>query len=174
MRDYSFTPTTYLIRTNYKTITKYFWFVTCAKKILIALVITVLYDSPLNAIIGVCAVHASYLCLGIYCEPYERKYLRVHFYLTEGMKLFMFLSLLNFTTQYAYFVQLISLTMIFYGLLAFIFAAHFFFLLLHLCIERGVYRHFLYKKICPKEHPELEEEKIGYRSNEFVYVYVKE
>jgi hypothetical protein len=67
MRDYSFTPTIYLIRTNYKSITKYFWFFSCIKKVLIALVITVFYDTPLNAIIGVSTVHAMYLGLAIYC-----------------------------------------------------------------------------------------------------------
>jgi hypothetical protein len=104
MRDYSFTPTIYLIRTNYKSVTKYFWFFSCLKKALIALVITVAYDDPVTAIVGVSTVHAAYLGLAIYCEPFERKYIRVHFYLTEAMKMFMFLSLLNFTTKYSYFV----------------------------------------------------------------------
>ena len=82
MRDYSFTPTIYLIRTNYKSITKYFWFFSCLKKILIALVITAYYEEPLNSIIAVSTIHALYLSLAIYCEPFERKYIRVHFYLT--------------------------------------------------------------------------------------------
>lgn len=67
MRDYSFTPTIYLIRTNYKTLTKYFWFFSCLKKILIALVITICYDTPVSAIVGVSAVHGAYLGLAIYC-----------------------------------------------------------------------------------------------------------
>lgn len=149
MRDYSFTPTIYLIRTNYKTITKYFWFITCLKKILLAMMVTVLYDNPLSAIIAISAVHAIYICLAIYCEPFERKYIRVHFYLTEAMKMFMFLSLVTFTTKYAQKVQLINITVILYALLSFIFGLHLFFLLLSLCIERKVYLRYMYAKFCP-------------------------
>lgn len=174
MRDHSFTPTIYLIRTNYKTVTKYFWFFSCLKKALIALVLTVFYEAPLSAIMGVSTVHAAYLGLAIYCEPFERKYIRVHFYLTEAMKMFMFLSLLNFTTKYAYYVELISLTTIFYALLAFIFGAHLFFLLTHLLLERTVYLHFLRRKFCPDDHPQLKTERIGYRSDKSLYIYAKE
>lgn len=173
MRDYSFTPTIYLIRTNYKSITKYFWFFSCLKKILIALVITTYYEEPLNSIVAVSTIHALYLSLAIYCEPFERKYIRVHFYLTEAMKMFMFLSMVNFTTKYAYFVELIGLTIIFYALLAFIFGSHLFFLLVHLWLEWDVYKHFLFKKFCEKDHPEVKTEKIGYRTNNSVYVYVR-
>ena len=67
MRDHSFTPTIYLIRTNYKSVTKYFWFFSCLKKILLALMLTIFYENPLSAIIGVSSVHASYLALAIYC-----------------------------------------------------------------------------------------------------------
>jgi hypothetical protein len=148
MRDYSYTPTIYLIRTNYKTITKYFWFITCIKKILLAMMVTILYENPLAAIVGVASVHALYISVAIYCEPFERKYIRVHFYLTEAMKMFMFLSLVTFTTKYAQKVQLISLTVIFYSLLAFIFGLHLFFLLLSLCMERKVYHRFLQRKFC--------------------------
>jgi hypothetical protein len=70
MRDYSFTPTIYLIRTNYKTITKYFWFFSCLKKMLLSMMITLFYDDPLSAIVGVASVHAIYLSLAIYCEPF--------------------------------------------------------------------------------------------------------
>ena len=67
MRDSSYTATTYLIRTNYKTLTKYFWFISCFKKMLLALAITVLYDQPLYSIIAVCCIHATYLSVAIYC-----------------------------------------------------------------------------------------------------------
>lgn len=67
MRDYSFSAISYLIRTNFKTLTKYFWFVSCLKKVLLALVLTILYDQPLYAIIAVCCVHSAYLCVAIYC-----------------------------------------------------------------------------------------------------------
>jgi len=100
MRDYSFTATIYLIRTNFKTITKYFWFISCLKKILLALMITSLYGNPGQAIVGVCAVHTIYLSIAIYCEPFERKYIRAHFYITESAKLFMFLGLIDFTSKY--------------------------------------------------------------------------
>lgn len=70
MRDYSFTATIYLLRTNFKTITKYFWFISCIKKILLAMMITVFYKDPLAAIVGVCSVHIIYLALAIYCEPF--------------------------------------------------------------------------------------------------------
>lgn len=67
MRDHSFTPIVYLIRTNFKSMTKYFWFFSCIKKILLGLMLTIFYDNPLNAIVGVSAVHISYLSLAIYC-----------------------------------------------------------------------------------------------------------
>ena len=67
MRDTSFIPTIYLIRTNFKTITKYFWFISCIKKILLAMMITLLYYSPLASIVAVCVVHTIYLSLAIYC-----------------------------------------------------------------------------------------------------------
>lgn len=67
MRDYAYTPTIYLVRTNYKTITKYFWFISVIKKILLAMMITLLYDDPISSIIGVSTVHAIYLCLSVYC-----------------------------------------------------------------------------------------------------------
>jgi len=88
--------------------------------------------------------------------------------------MFMFLSLVTFTTKYAQFVQLINLTVIFYALLAFIFGLHLFFLLLSLCIEKSVYLRFMQSKCCPKDHPELSLTRVGYRSNERVYIYVKE
>lgn len=136
MRDTSFIPTIYLIRTNFKTVTKYFWFISCLKKVLLAMMVTILYYSPIAAIVGVCIVHTLYLSLAIYCEPYERKYLRVHFYLTEGAKLFLFLSLINFTTKYNSSSELISLTIIFYSLLAFVFGMHMTFLLVSIILER--------------------------------------
>jgi hypothetical protein len=67
MRDYAFTATIYLLRTNFKTITKYFWFISCIKKILLAMMITVFYKNPLAAIVAVCSVHIVYLGLAIYC-----------------------------------------------------------------------------------------------------------
>ena len=67
MRDYSFTATIYLIRTNYKSITKYFWFISCIKKLMLALMITTLYGNPEKAIVAVCAVHTVYLAIAIYC-----------------------------------------------------------------------------------------------------------
>jgi len=67
MRDNSYTPTTYLIRTNYKTVTKYFWFISCLKKVLLAMMITLFYSDPFASIVAVCCVHTSYLALAIYC-----------------------------------------------------------------------------------------------------------
>lgn len=166
MRDYAYTPTMYLVRTNYKTITKYFWFISVVKKILLAMMITLLYDDPLSSIIGVSTVHAVYLCLAIYCEPFERKYIRVHFYLTEAMKMFMFLSLIDFTTKYVEFIQLINLTQIFYTMIAFIFGCHLFFLLLNIIFERQVYLHFIKKMCCKEDYQHTQSiTRIGYRSN---------
>ena len=174
MRDHSYTPTIYLIRTNYKTLTKYFWFVSCIKKILLAMMLTIFYGNPLSAIIAVCVVHTVYLFLAIYCEPHERKYLRVHFYITEGTKLFLFLSLINFTTKYNSTVQLINLTRIFYGLMAFVFGMHLAFMLISLLVERRVYKYFANKKWCRKEYEEQRWMKVGYRSGEKLFVYPKE
>ena len=174
MRDYSYTPAIYLIRTNYKTLTKYFWFISCIKKMLLAMMITLFYYDPFASIVAVCCVHTIYLAIAIYCEPYERKYIRVHFYITEGAKLFLFLSLINFTTKYNTTVQLINLTRIFYGLLAFVFGLHLFFLGLSICIERRVYKYFINKKCCSDQFPELEGQKIGYRSEDKVYIYPRE
>lgn len=174
MRDYSFTPTIYLVRTNFKSVTKYFWFFSCLKKILLAMMITVFYKNPLGAIVAVSSVHSAYLALAIYCEPFERKYLRAHFYITEGAKLFLFLGLINFTTKYTETVQLISLTSILYTLLAFVFGMHLFFLLVSMVMEREVYKHFWLRKCCPEEHPELAKERVGYRSEDKLFIYVRE
>jgi len=70
-------------------------------------------------------------------------------------------------------VQLIGLTRIFYGLLAFVFGMHLFFLGLSLCIERSTYRYFIGRKFC-EESPELGGQKIGYRSGDKIYVYPRE
>lgn len=67
MRDYTYTAAIYLIRTNYKTITKYFWFFACIKKILLALMITVLYSDPSSAILGISSVQIIFLCFAVYC-----------------------------------------------------------------------------------------------------------
>lgn len=176
MRDYAYTPTIYLVRTNYKTITKYFWFISVIKKVLLAMMITLLYDDPLSSIIGVSTVHAIYLVLAIYCEPFERKYIRVHFYMTEGLKMFMFLCLVDFTTKYVQFIELIGLTQIFYAMLAFIFGSHLLFLLVNIVSERRVYWHFL-KKRCFRESYEqegMEAVRVGYRSNDKLFIYAKE
>ena len=58
------------------------------------------------------------------------------------------MGLIDFTSQYKSQVQLISLASIFYTLLAFVFGMHFFFLLLSICVERQVYKHFIFKKCC--------------------------
>ena len=67
MRDFTYSPCTYLIRTNFKTITKYFFFISCIKKILFALVITLIYENPVGSVVGLSAVEAIYLCIAIYC-----------------------------------------------------------------------------------------------------------
>lgn len=71
-------------------------------------------------------------------------------------------------------MQLISLASIVYAMLAFVFGMHFFFLVLSIFVEKEVYKHFLVKKCCEDDHEEVKQEKIGYRSNERLYIYVKE
>lgn len=139
MRDFSFSPCFYLIRTNYKTVTKYFWFISCIKKVFFALFITIFYSDPVSAIITISSVEALYILIAIYCEPYERRYLRLHFYITEGFKLFVFISLLNFSEKYTFNKQLIDITQIFYIVLALIFGSHFGWIMINLLIEWKVY-----------------------------------
>ena len=67
MRDYTYTAPIYLVKTNYKTITKYFWFFSCIKKILIALMITVFYEDASSAMIAISAVEATFICFSVYC-----------------------------------------------------------------------------------------------------------
>jgi hypothetical protein len=117
---------------------------------------TALYNNPVGAIVAVSCVHATYLSIAIYCEPYERKYIRVHFYLTEAAKMFMFISLINFTTLYTNQTALLDITVIFYGLLAFIFGMHLFFLLIAIWVEWKVYKHFCFKKFCKEDYPEVD------------------
>lgn len=66
MQDYSYSALHYLIRTNYKSLTKYFFFWTAIKKILFALIIVAFYNSPSDAIIGYSALQVIFLCLSIY------------------------------------------------------------------------------------------------------------
>jgi hypothetical protein len=107
MRDYTYTATIYMVRTNYKTATKYFWFFCCVKKILLALMVTVMYADPTNAILGISCVQIAFLCFAVYCEPHERRYIRIHYYATEGMKLFIYVCLINFTEQYVEYARMI-------------------------------------------------------------------
>lgn len=67
MRDFTYSPCFYLIRTNYKTVTKYFWFISCIKKIFFALFLTIYYSDPVAAIIAVSSVQALYILVAIYC-----------------------------------------------------------------------------------------------------------
>jgi len=67
MRDHTYTAPIYLIRTNYKTLTKYFFFFSCLKKVLLAMMITVLYENPVGSIIGLSSVELAYLCFAMYC-----------------------------------------------------------------------------------------------------------
>lgn len=80
MRDYTYTASVYLVRTNYKTVTKYFWFFACIKKILLTLVITAFYQTPDEAIIGISSVQIIFITFAVYCEPFERRYIRIHYY----------------------------------------------------------------------------------------------
>ena len=88
--------------------------------------------------------------------------------------MFMFLSLLNFTSQYANFVSLIDLTVIFYLILTFIFGMHLAFLLIAICMEWSVYKHFFLKKFYKDSYEEIEKVKVGYRSNDKLFIYIKE
>ena len=88
--------------------------------------------------------------------------------------MFLFLSLINFTTKYNSTVQLINLTRIFYGLMAFVFGMHLAFMLISLLVERRVYKYFANKKWCRKEYEEQRWMKVGYRSGEKLFVYPKE
>ena len=97
MRDYTFTAPIYMIRTNYKTVTKYFWVLSCFKKILLCLFVAIYYHDPSSAILSISVVQPFYIALCIYCEPYERRYVRMHLYIMEVLKIFVFLSLINFT-----------------------------------------------------------------------------
>ncbi len=96
MQNHSYSALHYLIRTNFKSLTKYFFFCCSIKKILFALIIVVFYDSPSNAILGFSILQAIFLCFSIYLEPYQKRYLRIHFYICESLKLFFFFSLINF------------------------------------------------------------------------------
>ena len=67
MRDTTYSAPINLIRMNYKTISKYFWFFCCIKKILIALMITIFYDQSNHAILAVSAVEGAIICFAVYC-----------------------------------------------------------------------------------------------------------
>lgn len=143
MRDYSYCAPIYLIRTNYKTITKYFWFFSCLKKILIALMITVFYHESNNAILGVASVQLSFLAFSIYCEPFERRHFRIHLYLMELFKLFTFLSLINFSEKYIEYIRMIEMTHILYQILAFIFGFNLFWIIFNIIAERKIFMRYL-------------------------------
>ena len=91
--------------------------------------------------------------------------------------MFLIISLLDFTTKYVQFIELINLTQIFYAMLAFIFIVHFAFILFNVIVERRVYYHFFMKKFCTKKYEADEENthaKIGYRSKDNLFIYEKE
>lgn len=151
MRDYAYTAPIYLIRTNYKTITKYFWIFCCLKKILISLMITMFYKNPTYSIVGVSAIQVFFLCFSIYCEPFERRYIRIHFYVMELIKLFLYVSLINFTEKYVSEARMIEMVKILYGMLTFMFGFNFFYILISIFVERDWYMRALSRKFCPND-----------------------
>ena len=114
MQDHSYTAVLYLIRTNFKSFSKYFFFWSSIKKILFALIIAACYDNPGNAILGFSTLQMIYLCFSLYVEPFEKRYLRLHFYTCEILKLFLFISLINFVEKYKEFTALIEMTEVFF------------------------------------------------------------
>lgn len=139
MQNHSYSALHYLIRTNFKSATKYFFFFSAIKKILFALIIVVFYDSPSSAILGFTSLQIIFLCLSIYLEPHQKRYIRIHFYLCETLKLFLFISLINFVEKYREFTKLIEVTKILFLMLAAIFGFHLVSIILTMIIEGKVY-----------------------------------
>ena len=69
----------------------------------------------------------------------------------------MFVLLINFTTKYTSTTQLIPLTQLLYAVLAFIFAMHLLFLIISLVLEWPVYKHYIKKKCCEEDYPEVKQ-----------------
>ncbi len=46
MQDHSYTAVVYLLRTNYKPLSKYFFFWSSAKKIFFAIIVVAYYEQP--------------------------------------------------------------------------------------------------------------------------------
>ena len=139
MQDHSYTAIVYLIRTNYKSLSKYFFFFSTAKKIFFALLIVAYYDQPQKAIQAFSILQMIFVCFSLYIEPFEKRYLRIHFYTCELLKLFFFLSLINFVEKYKEYTKLTDVTEVFFVMLGLIFGFHFFGLLFCLIMERKVY-----------------------------------
>ena len=129
MRDYAYTAPIYMIRTNYKTITKYYTFICYLKKILLAICLTSFYSEPITAIFALGIATTAFIMFSVYCEPYERRYLRIHLYMMETLKIFLYLSLLNFTEKYTNDGRMIYMISVIYWLVTFIFAINFFYIL---------------------------------------------
>lgn len=79
--------------------------------------------------------------MSMYIEPFEKRHLRIHFYFCEVLKLFLFLSLVNFVEKYKEYTALTDVTEVFFVMLGFIFGFHFFALLFCLFMERKAYWH---------------------------------
>ena len=174
MRNYAYTAPIYLIRTNYKTVTKYFWVIHSTKKILMALFTVMYYHHPDSAIISAGTIQIIYVMVCIYCEPYERRVLRIHLYLIEMLKGVLYFSMLNFTQKYESYVQMISMTMVLYTNLAMIFGCNLFFILAHLMMERDWYVRAISQK-CDKDNEDNQylKGRLGYYSEGRLYVYEK-
>jgi len=59
-------------------------------------------------------------------------------------------------------------------MVAFVFGMHMTFLLISIIIERDAYKYFLIKRFCSEEQEELKRQKVGYRSEDKVYIYLRE
>ena len=148
MYDHSYSALLYLLRTNYKLPSKYFFFYQALKKILFALVITACYDNPPDAILGLSVIQIIFLCTSMYFEPFEKRYIRIHFYICESCKLFLSVSLINFVEKYTEYTALTEVTSIFFFMFAVIFGLHFALMLVGLLIERKVYWYATKRLFC--------------------------
>lgn len=135
----------YLINDR-KFIARYFWFWSAAKKIVYAFVFVCLANSPHQVITSVAVAQCVWLILTVYSEPYERMYLRLCAYMSETLKMLIYVALTNFSEKYVEYLPLVPITNLVYLLVILMCANYTLFIVCNIAVEHQIYWRALRRK----------------------------
>lgn len=145
-RDQSYS-TFWHLGSDRKFIAKYYWFWSAGKKVVLPFLYVCLQDKPHTLITAVAVTQAIWLILTVYCEPYERKYLRLSVYASETLKLLTYVALTNFSEKYVNYLPLVPITNMVYLLIVLTFAGHTLFIVGNIILEGQIYWRTIRRKL---------------------------